>query len=358
MVRELGFGGTERQITELAKALDPARFQVTVGAFLTEGVRGDELRDAGIAVERFPVRSFKPHLALPAAWQMRHWLRRHRIEIFHAFDYPAAIFGVPVARWAGVPVVLSSQRGERILFPPLSRRMLGWTDPLVDGIVANCEHLRTDLVQHYGVAREKIHVCYNGIDTELFHAEGRSEPQDTLTIGTIAVLRPEKSLHTLIDAFSRLPGNHRLRIVGEGPCRGELEAAARPLGERCRFAGAATNVVDWYRQMDLFVLPTVSEALSNSILEAMACGCVPVATAVGGNPELVRDGDNGFLFPVGDAAALTARLRTLIEDPELRQRMARRSRQRVLDEFTRPRMAARMSEIYQQFSGNQTTGRH
>src|ERR1700685_1387917 len=123
MVRELGPGGTERQLTELARALDPFRFQVHVGCF-HEGIRANELRLAGIPLVRLPGTSFMNPSAVAGAWQLGLYLRRRKIRLVHTFDYPLNCFGVPVARAFGIPVVLSSQRFHRHLTPGPYLRLL------------------------------------------------------------------------------------------------------------------------------------------------------------------------------------------------------------------------------------------
>jgi glycosyltransferase involved in cell wall biosynthesis len=101
--------------------------------------------------------------------------------------------------------------------------------------------------------------------------------------------------------------------------------------------------------MDIFVLPSLSEALSNSLMEAMGCGCCPVASRTGGNPELVTDGETGLLFPVGDAATLARCLALLLDQPEYRRRLAAHARRRMLHHFTREQAARNMAAIYQEF---------
>ena len=122
-----------------------------------------------------------------------------------------------------------------------------------------------------------------------------------LVVGVVCVLRPEKGLETLLDAFAEVhaiePGL-KLAIVGSGPCLPDLQERARALGiiERCVFEPATPRVADWLRGIDIFVLPSLSEALSNSLMEAMACGCTVAASRVGGNPELVAHGETGMPF--------------------------------------------------------------
>lgn len=126
----------------------------------------------------------------------------------------------------------------------------------------------------------------------------------------------------------------------------ELEAGG---DADCHFQPAERNVAPWLRAMDIFVLPSLSEALSNALMEAMGCGCCPVASDTGGNPELVVDGDTGLLFPVGDAEALAARLALLLDGPEYRRRLAAKAERRIEEHFTREQAARAMGAIYGEF---------
>ena len=163
MVRSLGLGGSERQMAELAQALDKSEFEAHVGCFLEDGFRAQELRQAGIPILTLPVRSFKSFNALGGAWRMGQYIRRHRIQLVHTFDLPLTCFGVPVARAFGVPVVLSSQRANRNL-QPRYRQLMRFTDRLAHGIVVNCEAMRVHMTEDEGAPSERVHVCLNWID--------------------------------------------------------------------------------------------------------------------------------------------------------------------------------------------------
>jgi L-malate glycosyltransferase len=352
MVRELGPGGTERQINEMAKALDRSRFEAHVGCF-HEGIRAQELRDAGVAVVRFPVRSFLSPSAFGGAWEMGRYLRRHRIRIVHTFDYPLNCFGVPVAKLFRTPVILSSQRADRALNPPRYNRLLRMTDHMVDGIVVNCEAVRRHLMNDEGVPAGLIHLCYNGIDTQVFRETSRPV-SDALTIGVVSVLRPEKGLDTLVQAFARVRPMHpglRLAIVGSGPELPALASLAEQLGiaGRISFEPSITDVAGRLLSIDIFVLPSLSEALSNSLMEAMACGCAVVASDVGGNPELVTDGETGLLFERANIDDLAGKLRVLIEQVGLRDRLGEAASRRMREEFSMAASARRMAAIYEGF---------
>jgi L-malate glycosyltransferase len=357
MVRELGPGGTERQLTELARTLNPSRFEVHVGCF-HDGIRADELRAHGVPVLRLPVTSFMKPSALAGAWQLGRYLKRRKIRLVHTFDYPLNCFGVPVARAFGTPVVLSSQRFHRQLTPRAYLRLLRFTDRIANGIVVNSESVRREMVDQEHVSAARVHLCYNGIDTARFHPAGRARAPEVagapLVIGVVCLLRPEKSLDTLLQAFARLSQlqhSVRLLIVGSGPEQPALEALAQELGisERCRFRPAVADVAPWLRSIDIFVLPSLSEALSNSLMEAMACGCACIASSVGGNPELVQEGETGLLFRAGDAQELFQKLSLLAENAALRERFAAAAARAIQDRFSLEASASRMREIYNRY---------
>jgi L-malate glycosyltransferase len=354
MTRSLDLGGSERQVAEVAMSLDRQRFRPAVGCFDGRGVRADDLRRAGIPVLEFAVRSFaSPRSALPA-WRFMSWLRRHRVALVHPFDVPTDLFAVPLARLARVPIVLSSQRGDRRLFSRGEQRALTVVDRLVDGVVVNSNYIRRVLESEFNVPGARIHTCHNGLDTTIFHPGDRSERRasaDGLVVGIVAALRPEKSIETLIEAFARLPQtSHTLAIVGDGPCKEALQAQARRLGvlERTTFTPTTHDVAPWYRRIDVFVLPSLNESFSNSLMEAMASGCTVLASKVGGNPELVVHAVNGMLFEPGNVDSLTRELLAVVADPALRCRLATAAVRTIEEGYTRERSARRFGELYEQ----------
>ena len=353
MSEQLSAGGTERQLVEMAKALDREKFAPHV-ATIKGGFRAAELTAAGVPILELPLTSFFSIDAVLAGWQLARYMRKHRIKVFHAFDFPAACFGVPVARLAGTPLVLSSQRGHRKLNPPLYQKLQRWTDPLTDGIVVNCEAMRAHLIDDEGVRREKTHLCYNGLEINRFHQGRRTRlgalSGATLVIGSLSVLRPEKGIETILEAFATVlpidPGM-RLAIVGSGPQLEDLRAIATRLNidAACHFEPSTKETEKWLAAMDIFVLPSLSEAFSNSLMEAMASACAPVASNVGGNPELVEDGQTGMLFEASNAGQLSDCLRLLITNQDLRNRLSFRAAERV-QRFSLNAAATRLGEIY------------
>jgi glycosyltransferase involved in cell wall biosynthesis len=357
LVRELGQGGTERQLTEIAKTIDRQRFAPHVGCFVPEGIRGEELRQAGVPILRLPVDTFLSPSALLGARTLGRYIRDRGIQLVHSFDVPLTLFGTSAARFYHVPVVLSSQRAYRHLTPTIGRHLLRLTDLVVDGVVVNCEAMKRHLIEEEKVQAGLVRLCYNGIDLDEFHPGGRERTaaleDASLVVGVVCALRPEKDLETLVEAFgaalARFPGA-RLLFVGNGAALPGLQERARRLGitDLCHFEPSTANVVPWLRAIDIFVLPSRSEALSNSLMEAMACGCCPVASRVGGNPELVRHGETGMLFEPGDAAGLADILRRMAADEKRRKSLAQSALRFVRENFALEVAARRMQAIYEE----------
>lgn len=354
IARELNLGGSERQMAEIAKALDRSRFDPRAGCFRpAEGLRADDLRAAGIPIVHFPVPSMA---SVKGALRIAAYIRQQNIRLVHTFDTPANLYGVPAARLAASAAVVSSQRVDRALWPRIQRHGLRMTDHLVDGIVVNCEFLRRHLRDEEKVPEGLIQLCYNGIDTREFQpAPGAARPDAlraaALVVGVVCALRPEKGLATLLDAFAAVrpqAPDTKLAIVGSGPCLADLQERARHLGilSDCVFEPATPRVADWLRAIDIFVLPSHSEALSNSLMEAMASGCCVAASRVGGNPELVAHGETGMLFEPRDAAGLAELLCVLVREPARRSGLAANAAHLIRTRFSLAAAARRMGEIY------------
>ena len=350
LARELDVGGSERQVTLIAKALDRSRFEPHVGCFRPGGLRGRELEAAGVPIAHFPVYSFASPRALSGALQLARFIRDRRIRLVHTFDYPLTVFAVPLAHLFTRAVVISSQRSHRELIPRGYLNLVRMTDRMVDAIVVNCEFVRRHVESDEGLPPSQVQLCYNGIDLDEFRPP-QHRGGDDIVIGVVCALRPEKDLPALLESFANVRRKRprlKLAIVGSGPMLEALQSQARAVGvyEYCTFGAATDNVAEWLHRIDIFVLPSRSEALSNSLMEAMACGCCAVASNVGGNPELIRDGENGLLFQAGNVPALTAALERVIDNEPLRNKLAAAAQQSIRERFSIRSSADRMADIY------------
>jgi len=354
-VRELGIGGCERDLTKLAKYLDRTKFTPHVGCFHSEGLRSDELRDAGVPIVRFPVRSFQSWSAVQGARLMGQYLRDHQIQLVHAFDVPTVVFSVPTAYSYRVPAIISAQLGERELFSSLYHRLLRMTDRLADVVVANSRAIQNYLIEREHVPADRTYLCHNGVETSIFHpASGPKPPivaNASLVIGTVCALRPEKRVDLLIRAFAQvkyiLPGM-KLLIVGSGPVLPQLEALRDELSLEadCIFEPSKIEVAPWMRALDIYVMCSETESFPNALLEAMACGCAVIGSQVGGIPELISHGESGLLFESKNVEALSAALKTLIIDPAQRKSLANQAAIFARETFSMEVNARRNEELY------------
>ncbi len=349
--RELDQGGVERDVTKIAMHLDRTRFEPHVGTFYAKGLRYDELRGAGIPILDLPLRSLASVDAVRLANKMRRYIKQHGIRIVHAYD-ASGVFGILVARLAGVPVTIGSQLSYREILDKRTQKLLRWSDRLPDAILVNCEAIRQYMMADEHVAAERLEICYNGVDTTQFYPpESRSSVASV--VGTVCALRHEKNLPLLQEAFARvrkLQPDLRLIVVGSGSELGSLQENAARLGitESSVFVPATRDVPDWLRAMDIFVLPSYSEAFSNSLLEAMACGCAVIGSRVGGTPELTgSDEERGLLFESGDVEELTKQLSRVIKNSELRRELGRRAASFAKDNLSIQIAAERTGAMYE-----------
>jgi glycosyltransferase involved in cell wall biosynthesis len=213
-----------------------------------------------------------------------------------------------------------------------------------------------------GFAAERISVIHNGVDRRRFFPDPRMRArmrqelglaEDEFCVGCVGNFFPVKGHATALEAMQELAArreNWRLLLIGEGPERSKLEkfVAERPAwNHRVSFLGTSDRIPELMNAMDVYVLPSVAEGISNSLLEAMASALPVIAANTGGNPEVVVDGDSGLLFPVGDARALAGHLMALEADSERRRAFADRALRRVREEFSLDSMIAKYAGLYE-----------
>lgn len=288
-------------------------------------------------------------------------LRRLRPAVVHTRNW-ATWDAVPAARLAAVPAVIHGEHGRDVGDPEgrhrrrnLLRRILA---PLVTQFVAVSEDLGRWLVSVVGIPAAKVCVIRNGVDLTRFVPGPRDAARRTLglprgarVVGTVGRLDPVKDHASLVDAFAELASafpDAVLAIAGDGPAGPELAArvARLGLGERVRLLGERDDVPRVLRALDVFVLPSVAEGMSNTLLEAMATGLPVVATRVGGNPELVDDGVTGLLVPRRAPRALAAAIARYLDDPHLAALHGKAGRQRAEERFALPVMCEAYARLY------------
>jgi len=356
MVRSLEHGGCERDLTKIALHLDRNRFEPHVGIF-RNGFRRQELEAAGVPILDLPVESFGNRTLWQGVRKMHAYVRQHNIQLVQAFDVPMDIFAAPVARWSGVPAIVTSQLSYRNLTSRVSRAALRLSDRLSQRVVVNSRAVGESLEREFGLSSKKIYLCYNGVDLTQFHPVPRVRPAPledaSLVVGSVCVMRPEKRVDWLIKAFAQIKPvapRAKLLLVGSGPEAPRLRELARSLGllDACHFEESQADVAPWMRATDIYVNSSVSESFPNGVLEAMACGCCAIGSKVGGIPELITHREDGLIFDSGRLDDLAAMLRLAASDGPLRERMQAKAVETARERFSIAIAARRVEGLYEE----------
>jgi glycosyltransferase involved in cell wall biosynthesis len=260
-------------------------------------------------------------------------------------DFYTNIFGLTGAAVAGVPVRIGGRR-EIVTDKSTAKLVLQRGAYALAGAVVANSHAAASRLRREGVPSRSIHVVSNGVELPERPTRNRAgRPR----AGCVANLRPEKGHDVLIEALAARPDLRDLQVelVGDGPCRSALDAQARArgVGEQVRFLGERRDVGERLANADLFVLPSRTEALPNSVMEAMAAGLPIVACRIGGIPELVEDGVTGLLVPPDDPDALGEAMAQLVANPARASALGAAARAAVAERFSMARMIAGFTEI-------------
>ena len=357
-------GGTERHVVSLADGIDYSRFELEFGCLKRSGEFLQQIEARGLTVNEYAVaRLYGPRTVAQQIRFARH-LRRRRIQIMHSYNFYPNVFAIPAARLARTPLVLASIRDTGAYLSPRQRRVQRLACRLADHILVNAEAVRQWLIAE-GYDSTRISVIRNGLDLSRFTPGGdgswlRRElglPDEAPLVAMLSRLSRMKGVEDFLDAAAtlteRFPEAHFL-VIGDtiahdgSQYRRELESRVRHLGlgKRVIFTGFRLDVPRLLSAITVSVLPSLSEGLSNTILESMAAGAPVVATRVGGSPEALEDGVDGLLIPPADSAALSRAISWVLEHPEASRDMGRRARARVAEEFSLQRMIRETECLY------------
>ncbi len=344
-------GGSERQFVALAQALKQGRFQIHSGCIQK---KGDFLRGFENSVQ-FPLGGSLYGLA---SWVMRlrlaQYLRHNRICLAQAFDFYTNVALLPVARMAGVPVVIGSHRqlGDLLGSAKFSAQLLALQ--FCDRIVCNSRAAARVLTEH-GLPDRKVVVIGNGLRPEAFAPAEPIMPKipGILRVGMISRMNTPAKNHALfLEAAariaSRLP-NVEFLLAGDGSLRASLERQVRDLrlGDRVFFLGDCRDIPAVLASIDLSALPSKSESLSNTVLESMAAGVPVIASDVCGNSELLG-ADRGLLVPPNDSEALAQSIEMALSNSAWRQSISERARRFVSENFRLADVSRRYEELYEE----------
>jgi glycosyltransferase involved in cell wall biosynthesis len=358
LVNILGIGGAEGQFVERLRWLDARRHRSLVATLRRVGPNLATLTALGMEPKEFPL---GPTLAHPRTAQVIGSIaalaRRERVDLIHSQDFYTNLLAAPAAALCGAKLIVS-RLDLAHWHGPRRRHALAWATRAADRVWANAWAIEHQLVREEGTAPSRIAVIENGIDLRRFDeraARGLEAPLPTepgaRLLVIVANLHPVKGQEDAIDALAFVASRHpdvHLVLVGEGDRREHLlaRARARRLERRVHLLGHRMDVPAILARAELLISSSHAEGLSNSVIEGMAAGLPVIATAVGGNPELVQEGETGFVVPPHAPAALGERLERLLVDPGMGTRLGEAGRAAVEARFPIERMARRFEALY------------
>ena len=377
VIARLNMGGPALHVAYLTAGLRDRGYDTTLVtgtlargedsmAFVAEDLGIDVVKIEQLGREISPVRD------LLATLRLARVIRRERPQILHTHTAKAGTVGRLAALLAGrhrPRVVVHTFHGHvlRGYFGPLRSRVFlaleRWLAARSTALIAVGPQVRDDLVALGVAPAERFTVIRLGIELEERvrpSEDGRAEtrrylgvPTDRFVVGWVGRMTPVKRTEDVLEAFKRVRDNGVdacLCMVGDGPERPRLERHASELGviRDTLFLGYQEDVSQYYAAFDALVLPSANEGTPVSVIEALAAETPVVATRVGGVPDVVRDGEEGFLVDTGDTGGLAERLTRLAGDPELRVRLGRSGRERVLSRYAVPRLLEDVDRLYRE----------
>lgn len=357
----LQVGGLENGVVNLVNQMPADRYRHAI-VCLSEAT---DFRDR---IERPDVAVFEMHKRPGqdfGAWQRLYRLFRElRPRIVHTRNIGCLEAQIPAAL-ARVPCRVHGEHGWDVSDPLGNNRKYQWLRrlhaPLIHRFIALSRELEDYLLQRAGIARDKVVRIYNGVDTGRFHSSGTQAlpagfaNENCVVFGTVGRMHGVKDQLNLCHAFVDLCRHHpnmaatmRLVLIGDGPLKQHCEDLLEQAGllDKAWLPGPRDDVAQIMQSLDVFVLPSQAEGISNTILEAMASGLPVIATDVGGNPELVENGQTGMLVPARDAHALAEAMARYAGDSSLRATHGAASRARIEAHFAMPRMLSAYEQVY------------
>jgi L-malate glycosyltransferase len=355
MIDRLAAAGTESQLLALIRRLDRSRFQPYLCLLDGKDALSHALAPEDCPVLRLGVRRLCSPRSAGQAWRLARFLRRERIDVLQVYFPDSTYFGVTVGRLAGVPYIVRTRNNIGHWMTPWHRRLGRFFNRFTTATVANCEAARAALLADERPDPASVVVLENGVDLDRFldvptlDAGRQSDPR---RVGAVANLRKVKGLDVFVAAAARLSVTHpdvAFVVAGEGEERPALEEQITRVGLAGRFTlpGSVADVPGFLAGLDVTVLSSRAEGMSNAVLEYMAAGRAVIATAVGANGQLLHDGVHGLLVPPNDPARLAEAIARLLDHPDLAARFGAAARSRAREQYSREAMVRRFESFYE-----------
>jgi glycosyltransferase involved in cell wall biosynthesis len=359
VIGQLDKGGAERQLYELLKVTNRKKFDPTVISFSQGGFWKKEIQRLNIDVieiYRGKKYEFKRLLKLIKL------INSLKPDIVHTYLFSANSYGRIAAIIARIPIIITSERstpdinsGRTLIQIYIDKYLSCFSQ----GIICNSYKASDILIRKYSFDSQKVYVVHNGIDVTTFLKNkyfDNHKISNCKVIGTVGSLFPLKNHRLFLDMAKIILENYssdnlKFMIIGGGGLRAELESYAQYLGitSKVVFTGERTDVHILLKSFDIFVMTSLYEGLSNAIMEAMLSNLPVVATDVGGNRELISDGETGFICPSNNANVLADKVLILINDEKKSKLMGEKGKKKIINNFSIEKMWINTEQIYLKF---------
>lgn len=351
IIGRLDYGGAEILLLDICRKIDKSKFSVSVVVLEDQGPLTEQFQNAGIELEFFYK---KGKFDFSLVKRLAAYLQKKKPDIVHTHLFAADFWGGCAARKAGVKCLISTKHD--ILSEGYWRNRLGKkARQRCQKVIAISSATQEFLIKEEQIPLEKIVVIYNGVDVSKFYVK---DPQilsgEKLVIGSVGRLSKEKGHKHLIRACRFLKAaSWKLLLVGDGPLKKELIGLIRFLGleDKVKLTGITEDVRPHLKEMDIFVLPSVSEGLSLAVLEAALAGKFVIATAVGGVPEVIKDDETGLLFKPKNIEQLVRHLNWVVEHKEEAVVMVKKLQKFVLEKFDINKIIKEYEKLYLNCTG-------
>lgn len=352
VIDNLGRAGTESQLLALIRALDRSRIEPSLVLLDGENETSRALEPADCLILRLGVNKLLGRTAWRASGKLCRFWNTQRPDIAQLYFLDSAYFALPIAKVCGIPKIIRVRNNLGHWLTRKHRIINRLIRPFVHSTLTNSEAGRDALIIQDGLKPAQIEVIENGVDLDRFPIGRRPFSDATIRIGCVANLRPVKNIDGLMRAAVELP-DAIFEVAGDGESRAELEdlKVELGLGDRFRLLGSVTDIPAFLATLDVAVLPSHSEGMSNALLEFMAAGRPIAATATGATPRLLDGGIYGELAADSSPEEIARAIRVVIDHPNRAQRMGESARDRVQLHYSRDAMRLRFEEFYHRLAG-------
>jgi sugar transferase (PEP-CTERM/EpsH1 system associated) len=357
VLRSLDVGGLENGVVNISNGLDLNRFKTTICCLNSLGELVHRVSNPNVRYISLNEKEGKrPGLFL----KLRKIFTEIDPDVVHTHNYYSGLYGILGAKTIKKTKIVHGEHGNHELSSPFKRKFIKHLYSMADKVLTVSNDLRKDFIK-LGIPESKIKSILNGVDVNRFKpldSESITKnrllsgiPESCILFGYVGRISIEKGVDRLIRAFASVNKynfNARLMIVGDGPTCEDMKRLSADLGirEAVHFMGSRERVEDLYSIIDIFVLPSLFEGLSNVILEAMATRLAVIASDVGGNREIILPGKNGLIVPADNVDELIRSMKLLVDKEDYRSELANNAFKKVLSEFSIERMYKEYENFY------------